>query len=446
MSLKKYIFQAKLRYLLKATDEFENLKKVENLSVKQLKELNFKKRVDIVNNAYQHSPFYKAFYDTCNFNPITLLNESDWSNVPVITKQLIKENTQSIVNPNFKISDLRSSSTGGSTGEPLKVFFDKKTPLEQFGWRTLNWWGIEPWENQAYIYRNVRKGLGKIINTIKWWPTKRVLLDCSSMDVQDMDCFIAKINKIKPAFIQGYVGGVYDFAKYVNDNHIKLFAPKAIWVTAAPLSESTRLFIESALGAPVYDQYGCSEMFWLAAECKNKKGLHVLSDIRHIEFLDNNNNIVENGDFGDVVITDLENIAFPLIRYKNGDSGRYLKNNCSCNLPYPLIDKIKGRVSDNIYTPSGINVNGAYLTTIFDRFPDLIESFQIIQKKDYSVVINCILSKDISVNDGRFNKIKKELLLKTKKEIKIEFQFLDSLVQDRGKLKFVISELEKVCD
>ncbi|MBN3518827.1 phenylacetate--CoA ligase family protein [Algoriphagus lutimaris] len=421
---------------------FTNLLKNEDLSVEDLNQLNFAKRISIVKYAYNNIPFYKKFYDSNSFNPESLTNENDWNRIPCLTKNILRESSNDIINPNVPKSRLKSTTTGGSTGEPLQVYFDRTVPLEAFGWRTMSWWGIAPWENQAFVYRNVRKGFRQLINFLMWWPTKRVLLDCSSMSPSDINVFLNKVNDLQPSFIQGYVGGIYDFSKYIKDNGRKLHIPKAIWVTAAPLSESTRKFIEDTLKAPVYDQYGCSEMFWLAAECKNKKGLHVLSDIRHIEFLDSSDEVVKDGEYGDVTITDLENKAFPLIRYKNGDSGRYLVDNvCTCGLPFPLIDKIKGRVSDTIRTPSGISISGAYLTTIFDDYVHLVDGFQIIQHKDYSVSINCILSQGQSANNIGFAKIKNELLKKSNNELEINLKFYNSLIQDGGKLKFVISEL-----
>lgn len=441
MKYKKAIFYFKVKHLLKKIVLLNKLKKIDDLPFDDLKKNNFYKRKRIVVYAYENIPFYKNFYDLHNFHPRKIISENDWNKIPILTKQILKANTEKIKNPNLVQSRFKSSTTGGSTGMPLKVFFDNKVPLESFGWRTLRWWGIEPWENQAYIYRNVRGGIGQLFNNLMWWPTKRTLLDCSSMSNSDMDIFAKSINRIKPAFIQGYVGGVFDFAKYVFENDIKVHIPKAIWVTAAPLSESTRKFIEDVFQAPVYDQYGCSEMFWLAAECKMQEGLHFLADIRHIEFLDEKDNVVETEQFGDVTITDLENEVFPIIRYKNGDRGRYLKKQCTCGLPYPLIDKIKGRVTDNIKSPSGISVNGAYLTTIFDEFPELVDGFQIIQHEDFSIEINCALAEGISSDDHNFKKIKNQLELKTNNELLVSFNFTRGLIQDGGKLKFVISKL-----
>jgi len=68
------------------------------------------------------------------------------------------------------------------------------------------------------------------------------------------------------------------------------------------------------------------------------------ADVSHVEFVDHNGEPQVDGQQGRVLITDLENYAFPLIRYENGDgpvNGR--RNKCRCGLPFPLIAAIQGR-------------------------------------------------------------------------------------------------------
>lgn len=281
------------------------------------------------------------------------------------------------------------------------------------------------------------------MNDILWWPTRRLLLDASKINEKDIKLFLTKFNKLKPELLQGYVGGVYEVARYISKNGLVVCSPKAIWVTSAPLSENQRTYIESVFNAPVYDQYGCGEVFWLAAECGKKEGLHVFSDLRHIEFIDNQNNIILDSDYGDVLITDLENRAFPIIRYKNGDRGRHLLQHCSCRRPFPLIDKIRGRTTDNIYTPSGSIVEGSYLTTIFDDYPELVSHFQLVQSEDFSIEIKCVLNDGIDENAAQFDGIKANLRRITNSELPIKFSFVPEIKSNGGKLKYIISELDE---
>jgi len=408
--------------------------------------INFEKRKAIVTHAYNTVPFYKKYYDNQNFNPTKLKNKSDWELVPVITKDQLKKNFKSLISRPIKKKNLHLSSTGGSTGFPIKVFHDKRFSSELLGWRMLNWWDGLPSDDIAFIYRERRETLVKrVINNIIWFPTKRLFLDASSMSIKDMQLFIREFNSIRPLILQGYVGAVEQVALYILKNNILCHSPKICWLTSSPITKVQRKTIYQAFHCDVLDQYGCGEVFWLAAECPMHEGLHVFNDYRHIDILDNNNSIQDVGILGNIAITDLENYAFPIIKYINGDQSMYYNHKCNCGLPFPLIMPIKGRTTDCIYLPDGGVIGGDYLTTIFDKYPETVEGFQIEQLEDYSLCISYIPS--ISVNIYELNQVIEELKFtlsfKTKNLIKIDFKSVDNISNVRGKIKFIISNVKK---
>lgn len=65
--------------------------------------------------------------------------------------------------------------------------------------------------------KNMTK-LSKILNFLLWWPTKKIRLDATVLNNSEFDLFISKINKHKPKIIQGYVGAIFEFAKYIKTN------------------------------------------------------------------------------------------------------------------------------------------------------------------------------------------------------------------------------------
>jgi phenylacetate-CoA ligase len=161
------------------------------------------------------------------------------------------------------------------------------------------------------------------------------------MSEKDVFLFINKINHFQPPLIKGYVGAIGHLANTIIEKGIDVFSPKAVSVTAAPLSQVQRKRIENAFHAPVYDQYAFSEIYWVAAQCSERKGLHVFSDSRHVEFINESGKPVLSDELGRIVITDLENYAFPLIRYENGDLGRPLALKCACGINLPLMDAVR---------------------------------------------------------------------------------------------------------
>ena len=43
--------------------------------------------------------------------------------------------------------------TGGTTNEPLRILRDARAQHRTLAWRLYRWWGVEPSENQAFIWR-----------------------------------------------------------------------------------------------------------------------------------------------------------------------------------------------------------------------------------------------------------------------------------------------------
>ncbi len=408
------------------------------LPIDELNEVTLAKLKKIFLHAKRNVPYYKRIFQNINDDIKSL---KDWEKLPVLEKQNIRENSEALISDDTPTKRLNKVTTGGSTGVPLTLYQDKSFPLEVIGWRVLRWWGIDPSDDIAFIYRKVRTGWRAKINALMWYPTRRVFLDASLMTSESMHAFYKDIAHIKPPILQGYVGGIFEFAKYCQKKNLELDFLKAVWVTSAPLSEPSRKLMETVFNAPVYDQYGCSEVYWLAAECSKKEGLHIFSDVRYIEILDDDNLQVPIGEYGDIAITDLENFSFPLIRYKNGDRGRYLDHKCSCGLPFPLIDKVKGRVTDVLKFPSGKVISGDYLTTLFDDFPNAVEEFQVYQYKNYSINLFCVLGGMDNAQDICNQKVDnlKKLI---SDEVHVDLKIVDKIKHDQGKTRFIISEIK----
>lgn len=93
--------------------------------------------------------------------------------------------------------------------------------------------------------------------------------------------------------------------------------------------------MEKVFGIPVINEYGASELDLIAFENPNKQW-QINSETLHVEILDENDNLLPNGQEGRIVITSLFNKAHPFIRYDIGDIGvlsvegslknQYLKN------------------------------------------------------------------------------------------------------------------------
>jgi len=293
-------------------------------------------------------------------------------------------------------------------------------------------------DNAAFLQRYNPHRQKIPINKLMWLPTRRCFLDVSNISDKSWHDFYRNCRKIAPKYLQGYVGAVEEFANFLEKNSLSLPSVRFVWTTAAPLSDVSRYHMERIFRCPVYSQYGCCEIYWLASECTKKK-MHYFDTIRHFEILDENDNVLPDGETGDLAVTDLLNTVFPLIRYKNGDRVKKLPGRCSCGSKLPIIDKVNGRTTDIIRLPDGGCVPGDFLTTIFDHAPDAVSRFQVVQRKDYSITIRYIPSSADS------EKAVAEVCAKLQKMfngVKVSAEAVGCIDSDCGKVRFVVSEFK----
>jgi phenylacetate-CoA ligase len=308
----------------------------------------------------------------------------------------------------------------------------------------MQWWGLGLGTQIGCVFRlRFASKLRILINGLIWFPTKRLFLDASSFSPEDVKVFITKFIKHKAKIIQGYNGALSQVAEYVIANNINITGVKAVWGTSSPLTYTIRKNFEKAFNADVYDQYGSGEVYWVATECEKHEGLHIHQDMRHVDIVDETGRNLPNGNMGEMLVTDLDNELFPIIRYKNGDMSIIKVESCSCGRPYDLLEKISGRVSDLIKLPKGGFISGDYFTTIFDDYPDLINGFQIHQTKDYKININVAILNDNLETQNSLDTIEKVVIEKTKNEVEVSINKLAKIDNSiGGKNRFVICDIK----
>lgn len=416
----------------------------QRLDTNALSKLNWSRTKELLEYAYHKVPFYRQRFKSIGLHPADITSPNHFSQVPVLTKQDIRNHFKELVSEDAKPRDLRLSTTGGSTGEPLKVYHQKQVVRSAMLWRMLLWWGLHPGLTYASVYRQQCSTLvQKLGNWLMNWPGRRVHLDAAELTPDTMNHFMGVMQRHKPKMLHGYVGAVDELASHILAHSIHLPPMKVIWVTSAPLNEVQRLRIEKAFGAPVCDQYGCCEVYWLAAQCPVRNGLHMMHDVRRIEFLDENYKPVSTGEFGQIAVTDFENRYFPFIRYLVGDRSRALSEKCECGLTLPLMDHVRGRITDMVRTPSGKSISGDYLTTIFDNTPDAVRQFQVFQAADYSLELRIVPNHSYTGLPLILKEVKQMLEKKLQGEVSIKMVQCDHIPHDRGKQRFVISEVVK---
>ena len=436
-TVKKYTFYLKnFAFRPRSIAFYHEFRREAQLPEDERRQLIFDRLQHIVKTAWDNSPFYRRKYGAVGMTDGIIRSMADFEQLPTLEKNELREYADEIVNRSIPARRRRPSTTGGSTGVPVKVFHDRKLPLDAIGWYVLEQFGGDISENAAFLMRYNPHQRKLPINQIAWFPTRRCFLDVTCITEERWFDFYRRCRGISPRYLMGYVGAVEEFASFLERHSLSVPSVRFVWTTAAPLSDSARLNMEKTFNCPVYNQYGCCEIFWLACECRLKH-FHYFDTIRHFEVLNEQQLPVPDGEYGDLAVTDMLNEVFPLIRYRNGDRIKKLTETCSCGSGFPLIDKVNGRTTDIIQLKGGGCVPGDFLTTIFDHRPDAVSGFQVVQHRDCSITLKYIPESDDSaeVVSGVCQRLNK-LFHGTP----VSAEIVQSIPNDRGKSRFVIRD------
>ncbi|MGA9458835.1 MAG: AMP-binding protein [Desulfobaccales bacterium] len=134
---------------------------------------------------------------------------------------------------------------------------------------------------------------------------------------------------------------------------------RAALLVAAPLAPPVRREIEAGFQIRVATAYGITEVMGpgLAFSCGQGEGLHFSEDHFFPEIIDPESLVpVPAGAAGELVITTLSTVAFPLVRFRSGDLTSLLAAPCPCGRSLVRLGEITGR-TDPIFSVGGIKVH-----------------------------------------------------------------------------------------
>ncbi|HEY9072862.1 MAG TPA: AMP-binding protein [Desulfobaccales bacterium] len=144
---------------------------------------------------------------------------------------------------------------------------------------------------------------------------------------------------------------------------------KSALLVAAPLPGEVRREIEAGFQIRAATAYGITEVMGpgLAFSCGQGKGLHLSEDHFYPEIVDPETGAaVPPGAPGELVITTLSTVAFPLVRFRSGDLTSLTPEPCPCGRTLVRLGEITGR-TDPIFSVGGIKLHPDQITLLLQE-------------------------------------------------------------------------------
>jgi phenylacetate-CoA ligase len=249
-------------------------------------------------------------------------------------------------------------------------------------WLGYGWRGVAIGDRAARFW-------GAPFATRRRWLTRasdlamhRIRFSAFAFEDRDLEHYWRQCLRFRPDYFHGYVSMLDAFARYVESRGYdgRLLRLKAVIATSEVLTSPQRALIERVFGTNVLIEYGCGELGPIAYDCEVGT-LHLMSPDVVVEILRQDGSAAAPGEAGEVVVTDLNNRAMPLIRYRLADFG-VPGTRCVCGRGLPTLERIWGRAYDFVGTPDGKRYHGEFFMYLFEdlrRAGAAVQGFQVTQ-------------------------------------------------------------------
>ena len=330
---------------------------------------------DIKQHAIEQTEFYKNYQSTDDF--------------PVVNKMILIENHDACLAKSGYQTPTHISSTSGSTGTPFSVTQDFKkrnrtiADLKVFG-ESCNY----PSHERMVFFRVINS---KLHRTPEQEDRENIYyIDSSDLGDAHLEEMKNTLLEKKPRIVFSYSSTLVELAKYIGRTGIPKsgFSTKSVLTGGEGLSDENRKLLEKVFGCTVYRRYSDMELGILGQDMGNGSEYILNWGSYYFETLKiNSDEPTAPGEAGRIVITDLFNYAFPMIRYDTGDLGVLDDSNPN---EFPKLKEIYGRVRDCVYATDGRLISPAKVSVMMWG-SESVKQWQFIQetKNDYVLKLNC---------------------------------------------------------
>lgn len=353
---------------------------MQHLPATELDRLQRERLAGLLRHATTAVPHYRDMDIRPDEDPFTWLRS-----FPILTKATLQEESSRLVVGDTR--DLIASHSSGSSGFQSVVYMTPAESSRSQAYQTLLW----EWAGFRLGQPLLQTGMTPDRGVVK--RAKDALLRTTYVEAFGVsDDIAARVLRSSAArrsrHFGGYASSLYVFARAAARRGIDDVTFDSVISWGDKMFPEYRALIESTFRTKVFDTYGSTEGLVIAGQ-RDLPLYYVLSPHVVVELLDEAGQPVRPGDVGRVVATRLDARAMPLVRYDLGDLAVEGVRRDDAELALPVLERIIGRDTDIVETPSGRHLIVHTFTGIFEFF-DAIEQFRVVQRKSTGIEIEYI--------------------------------------------------------
>lgn len=404
--------------------------KIEQMDRAEMRALQLERLKKIVKYAYDRVPFYKNKFDAIGLKLEDIQTLEDIKKIPYTTKADLRDNYPYGLLA-VPIDDIvRVHASSGTSGKPTVVAYTKND---------LDMWSdcvarlIVAAGGRKSDVVQISFGYGLFTGALGlhqgWEKVGASVIPASSGNTERQVMLMKDLGATALVATPSY--GLYisevmermGLKKEDFKLRIGLFGSEAS-------SPEMHQELQNKLGVFPTDNYGLSEIIGpgVSGECEFKCGMHINEDHFYPEIVDRDTlEPLQEGEWGELVITTLTKEGLPMLRYRTKDITRLITDKCKCGRTTVRMDRIQGR-SDDMLIIRGVNVFPSQIEGVLMSIPEIGGNYEIVVERIGhldKLTIN-VEVKDFALLDN-YSKLE-DLVKKVRQKLKVVLQ-IDAVVR-----------------
>jgi phenylacetate-CoA ligase len=362
----------------------QTLEERERWSRAQIEALQLQRLNRVWGQARQHVPYYRNLAQSRPIPDRFQSLDEFKAAVPLLDKEAVRARPEDFLSDRAGRGSWQR--TSGSTGSPMRFFWEKDASLEvlRAKYRFQAQWGLDIFDPMVFLWgSHHRDGAGwgcwfrRFLGRIEDWLRNRLRLCAYHLGHEDIREHLEQIASFRPASLYGFSKATAILAREMALVDFRCDSLRVVILTGEPASVPLRHEVGRQLGARVAVEYGSTECPFIAGTGPDHL-FHVREDIALVETLAR-----PDGQY-DIVLTVLNNPAFPLLRYVTHDL-----TSAPLQTPgrgFAALADVIGRDDDLLATRTGRYVHPTLVDVLFEaESRSVVRRFRVHQHRDGSL-------------------------------------------------------------
>ncbi|KPH12099.1 phenylacetate--CoA ligase family protein [Chryseobacterium sp. ERMR1:04] len=405
---------------------------IEKSNIQEIKQFQEQKLQELLTYLETNSPFYQRLFKENNINIADVQSLEDLQKIPTTTKNDIQQNNDDFFCiPSHKIVDY--STTSGTLGDPV-TFGLSDNDLERLAYN----------EAISFACAGIQKGdVVQMITTID----KRFMAGLAYfLGLRKMGASVVRMGpgipelqwdsifRYKPKYLITVPSFLLKMIDYAEKHGVDYKNSSVYGAVCIGESIKNQDFTDNILSQKIkekwniklFSTYASTEMSTAFTECEFQVGGHHHPELIITEILDNEGNLVQEGESGELTITTLGVEAIPLLRFKTGDIVKAHYEPCECGRNTMRLGPVVGRKQQMIKY-KGTTLYPPAMNDILNDFNNILCYQIVIQSNEIGLDEIIIKISTDSKSENFVNEVRDHFRAKLRVSPKIEIIDFDVL-------------------